>query len=350
MRLDVSDVEAGLCRKLRNAAVRMIGTCRKTGMTMTRMKTNERARPVMWALPVTIATIATVAAIWTIVAAGERDAPRHMRGDLTPVRAPGMIPSDGQLPDHTQSRPNDAPNPPAEKMGPATSRAEAAAEAAGVELVTTRLMRRVAQRFAARRWGGCRIGPGSMAYAPDGLPEACFYVVLKPGVPEVSMEALVKDISALREQRIELERGLANRPPGGGAKTAGRIRSLWRSMRGDKKYATVVVGANDGREPFIASFDGLPPGIFLREEAIEVRRKRLGGKDPGEPRIIWLPPLFTVFEFSAASGSELSRHLGAEGTELREISLPDWERQPISREVLQRRRAKWQSTKETPDK
>ena len=160
---------------------------------------------------------------------------------------------------------------------PDLSEFQPAAERAGVKLVPLAEAKRVAQRFAIRRWKGCRIGPAQFACAPDGLPEAYFCLVFKQGIAEVSPEALAEEIAALRWKRIELEGQLANASLDERSEIAAEIKALWRQMRAADKYATVVVGANDGREPFIASFNGLAPQIFLREDAIAARREQLGG-------------------------------------------------------------------------
>ena len=199
-----------------------------------------------------------------------------------------------------------------------------------------------ALRFAVRRWDGARVGPTRLVYAPDGVPEAHFCVILKRGTPEIPMSALSERISALGRQRIQLTRRLAQAEPDEVDELATRIRSLWDKVLGADKYATVVVGANDGREPFVASFDGLPPQIALRNDAIEMRREQLGGADPGEPGVVWLPPLFVAFEFPPADGHGAGTYLQARGTELHEVDLHKWQRVPPSEKLLLQRRAKWQ--------
>lgn len=222
------------------------------------------------------------------------------------------------------------------------SRPKGVAEAAGVNPVPLEQAKMAALRFAVRRWDGARVGPTRLVYAPDGVPEAHFCVILKRGTPEIPMTALSERISALGRQRVQLRRRSAEAEPAEVDELATRIRSLSDKMRGSDKYATVVVGANDGREPFVASFDGLPPQIILRNDAIEMQREQLGGADPGEPSVVWLPPLFVAFEFPPADGHGAGTYLQARGTELHEVDLHKWQRVPPSEKLLQQRRAKWQ--------
>ena len=223
-----------------------------------------------------------------------------------------------------------------------------AAQRVGVKLTPLEEAKHVAQRFAIRRWKGCRIGPAQLACAPDGLPEVYFCLVFKQGIAQMSPEALAERIAALRRERIKLESQLANASPDERSRIACEIKALWRQMRGADKYATIVVGANDGREPFIASFNGLAPQVFLREDAIAARREPLGGKEPVEPRIIWFPPLFVAFEFPPPNGRGASIYLEARGVKLQEMPLPEWKRPRLPDHVLQQRRGKWRSLKEAP--
>lgn len=228
-------------------------------------------------------------------------------------------------------------------------RTKGAAEVAGVNLVPLEQAKIVALRFANRRWAGARVGPTLLVHAPDGVPEAHFCLILKRGTREVSMSVLSERISALGRRRIELSRRLAEAGPDEVDELAARVRSLWDKMRGADKYATVVVGANDGREPFVASFDGLPPQMFLRNDAIEMRREQLGGADPGEPSVVWLPPLFVAFEFPPADGHGAGTYLQARGTQLVEVDLHKWRRKRLSEKLLQERRGKWRRFSVAPE-
>lgn len=200
-------------------------------------------------------------------------------------------------------------------------------------------------RFAQDRWKGCTIGPSVLACAPDGTPEAYFFIVLKPGAQELRLAELSFRIAGLQKQRVELENRKAGASAGEGADLHSRIKALWRQMRGDDTCATVVVGANEGREPFIASFGGLPPQLVLREDAMEFRRRQLGGQDPGEPKVVWLPPLFVFFEFDARAGHP-SVLFQAQGTDLIEKQPPAWERPVVPDDILTDRKAKWKPYKE----
>ena len=157
---------------------------------------------------------------------------------------------------------------------------------------------RVADHFAELRWPGCTIGAATTAYAPDGLPEAYFFIVCRNAEQAASGE--------------------------------------------DARFGTVVVGATEEREPFIASLGGLPAVLTMREQAIEARR-RTCGCDPGEPRVVWLPPLFTFFEFPPAEGEARSAVFEVRGTTLHQVSLAGWHRPVITDDVLHKRKEKWQT-------
>jgi len=213
---------------------------------------------------------------------------------------------------------------------------------AGVNLLPPARIRAVALHFARRRWQGCKVGPGSLAYAPDGVPEVSFHVVYKRGVAEVPLEEIAARVAALRAERLDLEQQLARAPADQAAELRARIAQLWKRIRGAESYATIVAGANDGREPFIASFGGLPPQLYLIDDAKDLRRKQLGGADPGEPRIVWVPPAYVAFEFPPAAGQPAAC-FAARGTELHEISLAGWQRTPLPEEIAKLRAAKWQA-------
>jgi len=157
---------------------------------------------------------------------------------------------------------------------------------------------RVADHFAKLRWPGCTIGAAAAAYAPDGLPEVYFLIVCKNAEQAASGE--------------------------------------------DARFGTVVVGATEEREPFIASLGGLPAVLTLRKQAMEARR-RTCGCDPGEPRVVWLPPLFTFFEFPPAEGEARSTVFEVRGTTLHQVSLAGWRRPIISDDILRKRKEKWQT-------
>ncbi|HUU68816.1 MAG TPA: hypothetical protein VM186_04795 [Planctomycetota bacterium] len=157
---------------------------------------------------------------------------------------------------------------------------------------------RVADHFAKLRWPGCTIGAAAAAYAPDGLPEVYFFIVCRNAEQATSGE--------------------------------------------DARFGTVVVGASEEREPFIASLGGLPVVLTLRKQAMEARR-RTCGCDPGEPRVVWLPPLFTFFEFPPAEGEARSAAFEVRGASLQPVSLAGWRRPIISDDILRKRKEKWQT-------
>jgi len=213
------------------------------------------------------------------------------------------------------------------------------------EPVPAAVAERVASRFAQHRWKGCTMGPSVLACAPDGTPEAYFFIVFLPGSQRVRLTELQARIATVQKERAELERKRDESSPAESAGIDSRIKTLWAQMRGDDTYATVVVGANEGREPFIASFGGLPPPLVLRDDAITLRRQQLGGQDPGEPKVIWLPPLFVFFEFEAKAGGP-GVWLEARGTELAKRQPLAWQRPVLPNDVLAQRRQKWTSFRE----
>ena len=215
-----------------------------------------------------------------------------------------------------------------------------------VELVPPEVARRVAIRHAASRWEGCQVGDWLLAYAPDGRPEVYFFLVFKDGVPSMPLDGVRQRVSALRQRRVELER----RQQGEGTEpdndTSSDVRGLWREMRGVDTYGTVVVGANEGREPFIASFGGLPPQVFLVEDAMQVAAAESHTDQQIGPQVIWCPPLFIFFKFAGGPGGR-TLFLQAQGSNLREASLSEWKRPAVPEEVIRRRRARWAAEKET---
>ena len=160
--------------------------------------------------------------------------------------------------------------------------------------------RRVARHFAELRWNGCTIGPCFPACAPDGMNEVYFFTVYRKPAPQ----------------------------------TTGRL-------------AAVIVGAHEGREPFIASFAGPPPQVALHDMAIAVQRAISGAKNPGEPTVLWLPPMFVYFQFAPADGKAAGTLLEAKGGELTVASLAGWQRERLQDAVLQHRQQKWQKLRET---
>lgn len=151
--------------------------------------------------------------------------------------------------------------------------------------------KKVAAHYANVRWDHAHIGQGQLYYAPDGTPEVYFFVAFKEGILGRSEAELLNEVAAFRNRRIRIQKALEDVPETQEA----MVKNLWSQMCGADKYATVVVGAHEEREPFIASYNGLPPHIFLREDAIETRRRQIQGKHPGEPKYIWQPPLFVQY-------------------------------------------------------
>ncbi len=208
--------------------------------------------------------------------------------------------------------------------------------------VSYELAKKVAAHYANVRWDSVYIGQGQIYYAPDGTPEVYFFVVFKEGTPDRSEAELLSEIAALRRRRIKTQRDWENAPNDVAKTQAAIVQNLWSQMSGADKYATVVVGAHEGREPFIASYSGLPPHIFLREDAIEIRRQQIKEKDPGEPRYVWLQPLFVAFEFPSAEEQGERVFLEVRGTQFWEVPISGWKRVEVSNEVLRKRRQNWQ--------
>lgn len=217
-----------------------------------------------------------------------------------------------------------------------------------VEMVTPELAKQVAAQFAEARWEGSRVGEGFLAYAPDGRPEVYFFLVFKQGVPELSLQDLSKKVSDLRKRRLEIEQAPIEDTSGNMASQQEEMRAIWHQMRAADKYGTVVVGANEGREPFIASFGGLPPQVFLLEDAMQVAAAALHTDQQMEPRVIWCPPLFIFFKF-AGGPADRTLFLQAQGSNLCEALLSGWKRPVMPQEVLQRRKARWAAEKEIGD-
>ena len=218
---------------------------------------------------------------------------------------------------------------------------------AAVQLVPPELARTVAAKYAASRWKGCQVGEGLLAYAPDGRPEAYFFVVSKNGVPPTSPDELKQRVSALRERRLEAEGPRSQDRVAPTDTTSAEVRVLWKQMRAADEYGTVVVGANNGREPFIASFAGLPPQIVLLEDALQMAAAKLGTGQRPEPQVIWRPPLFVFFKFRVGYAADTALFLEVRGNDLCEVPSPEWKRPVVPEEVLRQRRARWANLKET---
>jgi hypothetical protein len=212
--------------------------------------------------------------------------------------------------------------------------------------VTYKLAQAVAEHYANSRWDGARIGEGQLYVAPDGTPEVYFFLVFKKGTSVKTERELLNEVGELRNQRVEIEKTLENTSESPEKTKRKVVHTIWSQMSAADKYGTVVVGAHEGREPFVASYNGLPPHILLREDAIETARVKLSRAGPKEIRCIWQPPLFIAFEISE-EGKELeSVFLEARGTKLRQIKTPRWERPELQDKVLQIRKQKWQSWRE----
>ncbi|MFH1625190.1 MAG: hypothetical protein ABID54_08575 [Pseudomonadota bacterium] len=209
--------------------------------------------------------------------------------------------------------------------------------------ISYELAEKVATYYATKRWEGIQVGPGQLYCAPDGTPEVYYFVVLKKDLPIKTLESISEEVATLRKRRIEIEQDLED----SSEKSSSLVGDLWREMSAGEKYGTVIVGAHEGREPFIASYSGLPPHIFLKEDAVETRRAQIGGANPGEPKFCWLPPTATVFQFPAADKTQQSVFLEVRGTQFRQIPLANWKRTELAEGALQQRKNKWQLFRET---
>jgi hypothetical protein len=209
--------------------------------------------------------------------------------------------------------------------------------------VTYELAKKVATQHAKARWTGSHVGEGQLYHAPDGRPEVYFFVILKEGTPAKSETELLIEVADLRSRRVKIQDDLQNLPKDMTKTQAAMIQNLWSLMSGADQYATVVVGAHEGREPFIASYSGLPPHIFLREDAIKTMRQQVQGRYPGKPKYVWRPPLFIAFEFPPSREQDESVFLEVRGTRFHNVSLSNWKWTKLSNEVLEMRKQKWQS-------
>lgn len=208
--------------------------------------------------------------------------------------------------------------------------------------ITYKLAQTVAAHYAKYRWEGARVGEGQLYVAPDGAPEVYYFVVFKKGASVKTQTELLNEVRELRSQRVKIEETLGNIPESTVKTERSIARSIWVQMSAADKYGTIVVGAHEGREPFVASYNGLPPHIFLKGDAIETRRNQIKGENPGEPKYLWLPPLYVVFEFPPTDKQEGNRFLEARGIELKEALLAHWERSVVPENVLRERKGKWQ--------
>jgi len=211
------------------------------------------------------------------------------------------------------------------------------------QLVDYEIAQKVAGHYARVRWEDATVGPGEIYYAPDGKPEVYFFIVFRKGTPKESVTGLLHRIRVLRRQRMYCEKALESAQPEEAKRLQTQVSTLWGQMSASDRYGTVVVGAHEEREPFVASYNGLPPHIFLREDAVDKRRQQIGGKSPWEPRYIWQPPLFVGFEFPAAEGESRGVFFEVRGVDLQQVSTGSWERMPIPERLLQQRKRKWQA-------
>lgn len=209
--------------------------------------------------------------------------------------------------------------------------------------VSYELARKVAIYYAEVRWGNVRIGQGELYYAPDGTPEVYFFIVFKKDTAEKPISEIMEETATLRNRRVEVEKSIKNVPTKVAKERAITIKNLWEQMSAPDKYGTVIVGAHEGREPFIGSYSGLPPHILLREDAIETARSKLNREGPEDVRHIWQPPLFIAFEISEETEELKNVFLEVRGTNLHQIKTPRWERPRLQDKVLQKRKQKWQS-------
>jgi hypothetical protein len=215
----------------------------------------------------------------------------------------------------------------------------------GQQAVTYELAKKVATQHTKARWIGSHVGEGQLYHAPDGRPEVYFFVIFKEGTPARSEAELLIEVAALRSRRAKIQKDLQNVPKDVAKTQAVMVQNLWSQMSGADQYATVVVGAHEGREPFVASYSGLPPHVFLREDAIETRRRqiKIKGRVPREPKNVWLRPLFVAFEFPPTEEQGESVFLEVRGIHFRNVPLSKWKRTQLSNEVLEKRKQKWQS-------
>jgi len=183
--------------------------------------------------------------------------------------------------------------------------------------------RQIAQKYADLRWRGARVGDGELYYSQDGLAQVYAFVVFKTNAVPEGADGLLARVAALRVTSL----GIQNQGMTGAPETVDApVRAAWQRMAAPDRYGTVIVGAHEGREPFIACYAGLPPHILFREEAIARKRSQLAGRDPGMPRCLWSPPAFVAFEFPDATSKGGPRvALSIRGVQLveRTISLPD---------------------------
>lgn len=209
--------------------------------------------------------------------------------------------------------------------------------------VSYEFAKKVAARYGTARWPGSQIGEGELYYAPDGMPEVYFFILFKKDIEKKSLSALLEETTVLRDKRVEAEGLIKNAPANVMKEQSVAIKDIWRQMSAADKYGTVVVGAHEGREPFIASYSGLPHHIFLNGDAIETANIKFGRKKPKNIRFIWQPPLFITFDISEKGKEMESVSLQVRGTELRHIKLLRRERPKLQENVLQKRKQKWQS-------
>jgi len=207
--------------------------------------------------------------------------------------------------------------------------------------------RKVAQRYAEARWSGSRVGKGELCYSPDGSPEVYSFLVFKTNTVQRTTARISARLHQVRERR-----GASV-----GSADAEEVRSAWRDMAAPEQYGTVVIGAHEGREPFIACFSGLPPQILFKPDAVEMRKSEMGAHEPGQPRCIWSPPAFWAFQFPDAdkkTGEAVL--LQVRGTRLLsrkiEPARESYEGAPLTEAasgVVAGRRAKWDGLRRALD-
>jgi len=184
-------------------------------------------------------------------------------------------------------------------------------------LVSLDAAEKAADFFSKRRWPNSKVGPAKLATSFEGRPEAYFFLIYKPGADELTVEELGMRVSPDDMSMID-------------------------------DYATVIIGAHEEREPFIASFGGVPLQMLMINEAIEKRRNEIG-EEPGEPRMIWDPPYFITFQFpseedTGLAGAEEDKFFFVDGTELLEVKH-GLNKTQIDKGLLQKRKNKWNKWK-----
>ena len=150
--------------------------------------------------------------------------------------------------------------------------------------VSENFAKKVAYHYAARRWSECVIGPAQVYYSLEGQTQVFCFLVLKN-----------KDTLPTIDQPTNATNVYKSHVP---SQTREATEWIKTRINSPEKYATIIIGANEGREPFIASYNGLPPHITLQEDAKKLRRKQVDSeKEVGTIRFIWYPPCFSAIQF-----------------------------------------------------